>query len=307
MRFAPDVLHLRCDDLVGGDVSGRAAALRDLASRALDLVHRHGFVVFGIGALRLDIDRSREIAGRLMAELREAVVRAGGPREARLEQDKVQQTEVPGGYDTRTLLPHHDGQHCSYLTPSVLDDDGWLPAWREFGTSGYTTTPAHKMYQGVFVVDPGNGLSVTTYYDWVEILSTVYAERVGADPAAVEPAAVARWLGGNLRAALGSQSDHRCPYPSLGAMLGVPGAVSARRTAHGWVPLRRLRRRHRSAVLPPDAHGHGPDVAAMPGTMGGGGPFGAVRPVAGSQPDHAARRARRRCRPPAGTVLPGRR
>ncbi|MEH1015107.1 hypothetical protein V6U90_18580 [Micromonospora sp. CPCC 206060] len=221
MRFAPAELHLDCATLVTGGADVPGHALRELAARAAQAVHRHGFVVFRIGRLRLGIEQSRRLAAELSEALRVELIARGAPDEMRLEQDRAQQTYVPAGCATRTLLPHHDGQHCSYLTPSLADEPDWAPQWREFGTSGYTTTPAHKMYQGVFIADPGDGLSVTTYYDWLDILSTVYAERVGADPEQVRPEEVARWLGVNLRSALDQQSKHGCPYPSIGAMLGV--------------------------------------------------------------------------------------
>jgi hypothetical protein len=216
MRFAPGELRLDCAELVRDEDTERAAAA--LAQRAVPLVHRAGFVVFQLGSLRLGIEDSRALGAALSEGLRRALIAAGAPATMRLEQDRAQSTYVPDGYPTRTLLPHHDGQHCSYLTPSTTDDPGWLPEWREFGRSGYTTTPAHKMYQGVFIAEPGEALSVTTYYDWLDLLDTVYAERHGA-PA--DPGEVPRWLGANLRAALDQQPKHGCPYPTIGAMLGV--------------------------------------------------------------------------------------
>ncbi|MEU1818394.1 hypothetical protein ABZ543_24870 [Streptomyces roseifaciens] len=220
MRFAPAEAQLDCADLVSGPPARREAALGRLAAEAAGHLHRTGFAAFRIGRLRQGVEDSRRLARALAERLRDALLARGAPPGMRLEADKPQPTHVPEGFSTRTLLPHHDGQHCSYLTPSLLDAPEWDPAWREFGTSGYTTTPAHKMYQGIFLAAPGEGLSATTYYDWLGIVHDVIDRR--AVPAGDDPVrSAARWLGGNLRAALARQPEHGCPYPSFGAMLGL--------------------------------------------------------------------------------------
>ncbi|AVT38632.1 hypothetical protein C6W10_21775 [Plantactinospora sp. BB1] len=219
VRFASTDQYLDCAELVHGEDT--EAAARALAERAVPLVQRAGSVVFRLGRLRLGIEDSRALSRAICEALRRALVAGGAPASMRLEHDRAQSTHVPSGYPTRTLLPHHDGQHCSYLTPSTRDDPSWLPEWREFGRSGYTTTPAHKMYQGVFIADPGEALSVTTYYDWLDLLTTVYAERHRVPAAEVPLRTVAEWLGRNLRAALDRQAKHGSPYPTIGAMLGV--------------------------------------------------------------------------------------
>ncbi|MFC0003820.1 hypothetical protein [Micromonospora siamensis] len=220
MRFTPAQLHLDCTHLIEGDQRERADARDALAATAAQLITEHGYVIFRLGRLRLDGEESRRLAVELSEALRVALVRRGAPSVMRLEQDKEQQTYVPEGFGSRTLLPHHDGQHCSYLTPSTADDPDWTPAGRQFGDRGYTTTPAHKMYQGVFMADPGDGLSVTTYYDWLDLLGTVHRERA-ADEGSGDARSLARWLGDNLRAALARQPEHGCAYPSVGAMLGL--------------------------------------------------------------------------------------
>ncbi|WP_229402280.1 hypothetical protein [Micromonospora okii] len=219
MRFAPASAFVDCADLAGSSPRDRADVVRRLAGAAVELLHGTGFAVFRIGRLRLGVDDSRRIALDLAEQVRRTLIDRGAPGGLRLEVDKPQTTYVPEGFHTRTLLPHHDGQHCSYLTPSLLDVPEWDPGLREFGTAGYTTTPAHKMYQGIFLADPGEGLSVTTYYDWLSILQDVLGERgvKGAD----DPATVAGWLGDNLRAAVRGQAEHGCPYPSFGGMLGL--------------------------------------------------------------------------------------
>ncbi|MFI2190304.1 hypothetical protein [Streptomyces sioyaensis] len=220
MRFIPSTAQLDCTALVREPAGRRDEVLSRLADEAAGLLHRVGFVVFRLGRLRLGVDESRRISLALSERLRDALVAHGAPTRMHLEVDKPQKTYVPEGYTTRTLLPHHDGQHCSYLTPSLLDVPDWNPAWREFGASGYTTTPAHKIYQGIFLSDPGEGLSITTYYDWLGIVKDVLSRRgigIGPDPVPT----MARWIGGNLREALAHQAEHGCPYPSFGAMLGL--------------------------------------------------------------------------------------
>lgn len=227
LRFASPDLQMDCDEFLRAD--HLAGATRNLAERAVPLIHRSGFVVFRLGRLRLGAEDSRALGAELSEALLRELIRCGAPSTTRLERDLAQATHVPNGFGHRTLLPHHDGQHCSYLTPSTSDDPDWRTQWREFGSRGYSTTPAHKLYQGVFIADPGEGLSVTTYYDWLEILSTVHSERTAensvrfgdADCSEGSPAEIARWLGANLRRALDRQPDHGTPYPSLGSMLGL--------------------------------------------------------------------------------------
>ncbi|HEY0641149.1 MAG TPA: hypothetical protein VGD67_26255, partial [Pseudonocardiaceae bacterium] len=208
-----------------------------------------GFVLFRIGRLRWGAADSRALAVELTHRVRDELVLAGAPEGLRVEQDEPQATHVPAGHTSRTLLPHHDGQHCSYLTPSTHDDPDWRPQWREFGDSGYTTTPVHKAYHGVFIADPGDGLSVTTYYDWLDVLHTVYSERTGAPAGTRE---VARWLGTNLRAAVARRPLHGNPYPGLGGMLGLTGDVW-----HG-VSLH-----HAEADLPADVRAAYPDTGPL--------------------------------------------
>lgn len=249
MRFTPAEARIACDDLVRGSDSDREDALVRLTGQAAELLHRTGFVVFRVGALRLDVDESRKIAHLLTDRLCATLIARGAPPDMRVERDAAQRTWVPGDAATRTLLPHHDGQHCSYLTPSVEDDPGWNPAWREFGSSGYTTTPAHKMYQGIFLPSTGDGLSVTTYYDWVGVIHDVLARR-GLTDAEQPVAGAARWLGRNLRTALDAQPDHRCPYPSLAGMLGVTGPLwNGISFHHAEAELSpEIRRRHPEAI-----------------------------------------------------------
>lgn len=89
--------------------------------------------------------------------------------------------------------------------------------------TGYTTTPAHKMYQAIFIVDPGEGLSVTTYYDWLAIIADAKATR---DPE--EGRMLSAWYGDNITRIAAEHHRFGFGYPTLAAMLGEGGdAVSA--------------------------------------------------------------------------------
>jgi len=222
MRFVSADQHLDCATLV--EASSREAPATALARLAARLIHERGVVVFRIGRLRLGMDDSRALAHLLVGRLRDVLVEGGAPADLRVEVDRPQVTFVPDGFATRTLLPHHDGQHCSFLTPSRLDDPAWDPAMREFGSTGYTTTAAHKLYQGIFIADPGEALSVTPYYDWLAVIDDVRRSRGQVrelENGGGDAGPAARWLGDNLRQAHALQPGHGCQYPSLGAMLGV--------------------------------------------------------------------------------------
>lgn len=250
MRFTPHEAQFDCSRLVSGAPAEREQALDALAAEAVEVIHRVGYAVFRIGRLRLGIEDSRRLSTGIVERVRTALIARGAPARMRLEVDRAQRTYVPEGYTTRTLLPHHDGQHCSYLTPSLQDAPDWDPARRTYGDSGYTTTPAHKMYQGIFLPEVGEGLSVTTYYDWLGVIDDVL-ERRGIDRGDDPAATAARWLGDNLSRGLARQSEHGCAYPSVGAMLGLEEPFWHGLSFHHSeaVLTKEERRRHPAAVL----------------------------------------------------------
>lgn len=180
-------------------------------------------VVFRIGKLRLPEDRSRALAHAIIYAICAALRRLDAPEGIEVEIDRPQPTRVMPGQQSRTLLPHHDGGHCSYLTPSQFDDPTWQPALRRFSSENFTTTQAHKLYQGIFIADPGEGLSITTYFNWVEVVRRAYTRVTGQGDAAV--ARVAAWLGANIRASLQLQPQHKSKYLSLTAALGARALV----------------------------------------------------------------------------------
>jgi hypothetical protein len=175
-------------------------------------------VVFCIGEQRLGIESSRMLARAIAFAVCGALKELGAPFDLSVECDRPQTTRVVPGHQVRTLLPHHDGGHCSYLTPSVHDDPTWQPGLRTFSQSGFTTTTQHKLYQGIFIADPGEGLSVTTYYDLLALVRAAY-ERTHGRPATSIPV-LATWIGNNIRASMELQLLHDSRYLTLGALLG---------------------------------------------------------------------------------------
>ena len=179
---------------------------------------RESGVVIRIGRLRLPIEESRYLAHAAAQATCYALKGQGAPHALRLEIDRVQTTEVVNRSGVRTLLPHHDGQHRSYLTPSLVDVPDWNPQHRTFSDSGFSTTMAHKLYQGIFVLECGEGLSVTTYYNWLAVLNRGFEHSTG-DPAR-STSELAGWLGANIVRSLNWQPEHGCRYLSVGAALG---------------------------------------------------------------------------------------
>jgi hypothetical protein len=217
MRFLPKSADLDCGSLMAKPED----TVDNLVKRAVECLHDEGVTIFRLGRLRLSEEGTRRLAVLIVGRLCEMLTAMGAPRTLRLEHDRLQTTDMPSDVHIRTRLPHFDGQHCSYLTPSAEDVPDWDAALRTFSTSGYTTTAAHKLYQGIFITDPGHALSVTTYYDWLSIIADVRRlRRIDSDEDG-DPRAAARWLGDNLRRSLARQRSHGCPYPSLGAMLGL--------------------------------------------------------------------------------------
>jgi hypothetical protein len=175
-------------------------------------------VVFSIGKLRYSLENSRKIAHRIAELIHTEMLELGLPESLELEIDKSQDTIVDKGYSIRTLLLHHDGGHCSYLTPSRNDIDDWEVKYRTFSDSGFTTTHTHKLYQGIFIVEPGNGLSVTTYYDWVQIVKDAYKYQTGDSTGDVKK--ISRWLGENIKNSYHNIPRHNAKYLSIPAALG---------------------------------------------------------------------------------------
>ena len=92
-----------------------------------------------------------------------------------------------------------------------------------YATSGYNTTHKHKLYQGFFVEETGEGLSVTPYYDWVRVVTDAFVFKVGRVPCDVVE--LETWLGRNIQSSLDMRTRHRSTYLSIAAALGAEDPV----------------------------------------------------------------------------------
>lgn len=118
----------------------------------------------------------------------------------------------------RFLLPHQDGGHCSFLTPSRLDCLRMTPEDRVYSSSVYWRRPSHKMYQGFLVTHPGDPPGETYYYNAVGLLAHAFAHLHGH--AAANVAELARFSLENIRQSKAQQPIHASRYLTLGGLLG---------------------------------------------------------------------------------------
>src|SRR5262245_15676725 len=87
------------------------------------------------------------------------VERNGLPEENDGEVDRESYgTPVAPFRQRRFLLPHQDGGHCSFLTPSRMDCPDIHPDERVFSNTVYWKRPSHKLFQGFIITDPGEPL-----------------------------------------------------------------------------------------------------------------------------------------------------
>lgn len=154
------------------------------------------------------------------------------------ELDRPQRCDLPAGA-TRTLLPHHDGGHCSYLTAPALA--GTAPS-RSLANDAYTTTDAHKIYQGLLLRDAGDAMSLTSYFDLVRLLADAWTHQRGHRPTRSELVA---WYQSNVTAAI--ERAGATGYLPIGAQLGATGpardiAIHAYDGAHDLAGERRSAR-----------------------------------------------------------------
>lgn len=211
-----DVPGTIVDELLLGEQSPEVTAWISEVARRLNSLASG--IVICIGKLRLSLEKSRLLAHSIGHALCDELIKSGAPDNMSVEIANLLQPSLIKHYKVRTLLPHHDGGHCTYLSPSMLDNPDWKPQWRSFSNEGYTTTAAHKLYQGIFIVEPGEGLSITTYYDWLAVLHHAYEYNTGNIPDSLDQ--VMSWLGLNILRALELQPQHRCGYLTLGGALG---------------------------------------------------------------------------------------
>lgn len=160
-----------------------------------------------------------------VATLRRALVEWHGlPAEVYVESDEESHgTPVAPFQKRRFLLPHQDGGHCSFLTPSRLDHPDLEAGDRVYSSTVYWRRPSHKIYQGFLITNPGVPPGVTYYYDALTLLWDAYEHQHGRDPAGLGE--LAQFTVENLRRSRATQSIHRSRYLTFGALLGSPDPV----------------------------------------------------------------------------------
>ena len=174
-------------------------------------------IVFKISDLQLPLAESRQLAIRTAKAINAALIRLGAPSDMHMEVDQVQETYVVDNRATRTLLPHHDGGHATYLTPCVADDPSWATELRTFSETGFTSH-AHKLYQGFFIQEAGEYESLTSYYDLLAILRDAYLHQHRTTEVTIPK--LQSWLGGNLRRLFELRKSYPFNYVNLGALFG---------------------------------------------------------------------------------------
>jgi len=132
--------------------------------------------------------------------------------------DESYGTPVAPFREKRFLLPHHDGGHCSFLSPSRLDYSDFAASERVFSTSVYWKRPSHKLYQGFLITNPGIPAGVTWYYSTLTLLWDAFAYRYGRPATGTRE--LAHFNVENIRRSKENQSIHGCRYLALGALLG---------------------------------------------------------------------------------------
>lgn len=128
-------------------------------------------------------------------------------------------TLVLPGHSTRFLLPHTDGAHRSFVTPSTNDVPEWSPDMRTFDRVGGDLTPFHTVFQGFLVLETGSLQPATCYYDIVRAAADAYEHRTGASANTVTE--LQRWVGQNIALSLASSHVHQSRYLTLPALLGA--------------------------------------------------------------------------------------
>lgn len=189
----------------------------DQVAAALDRLP-HGVVV-RISRLGLDDRTAVTVARHAVEAVTDALRRRWSLDALMPEYGEPQDTVVPQGQSVRSLLPHHDGGNCSYLTPSRLDVSDWAAEDRRTSVQSVTTTRMHKLYQGFFVRTVGDGESLTPYYEIVAMLMLSVMRRSRTTPVAIETLHAV--CADHLRRAIALLRQRGGGYVQLSAILGA--------------------------------------------------------------------------------------
>lgn len=196
------------------DVLQDAGTVAAIAEDAVERIRKHGVALMKIGALRLDATDSFGVVRSILDAVRDRLVATGAPSTLAIEVDKLEGTMVRSGALTRDRVPHNDSQKTTFLTPSTIEAPAFDPQCRFLTGKSLGT---HKPYASIFIHDPGDGLSITTFYDTIPMVHDAFQHQHRRAPLSV--AELAEWQGANVRAAKLRQQKHGLPYITLGGLL----------------------------------------------------------------------------------------
>lgn len=224
-RPRASVIEIDADGLASG--SREARAVIEAAAHRLD---RGDVLVLRTRPSDVATDRAIGDARVILEALRRHLVTACSlPAGSEVELDAESRgVPVAPFHARRFLLPHQDGGHCSFLTPSRCDCADVAHGDRIYSSTVYWRRPSHKMYQGFLVTMPGRTPGTTFYYDALAMLGDAFRHQRGYCAGTVAE------LGGfaleNLRRSRALRRQHESRYLTLAAFLG------AREPAHHVSP-----------------------------------------------------------------------
>lgn len=128
-------------------------------------------------------------------------------------------TPVASFHTRRFLLPHSDGGHQSYLTPSRLHTPQFDARNRLFSNKWYFKRASHKMYQGFIITNTGWPRGVTYYYNLLTALELAYRHKTGRQDG--DLSRLSEFCRTNIREALELRDIHRSRYPTIATVLGA--------------------------------------------------------------------------------------
>lgn len=141
------------------------------------------------------------------------------PEEAYVEVDEESYgTPVAPANEERFLLPHNDGGHCSFLTPSRFHCPELSPADRVFSESVYWKRPSHKLYQGFLITNTGTPAGTTYYFNTLTLLWDAFIHRHHRSPGSLSEFGAFNLE--NVRRSRANRTIHGSRYLSFGALLG---------------------------------------------------------------------------------------
>lgn len=197
-------------------ISHRLPTPAEYAEMSVAELDSDGFAHLPLGELGLDVTESLAHAIGIMGVLRDIIAEAFDLPELRVEPCAEQLAVVAEGSYARTLLPHHDSGHTSYLTPTRAVLAAWDPSLRRLpGVAQFSSSGTHKLYHGLLVIDPGSDDAATGYLDLPLLLRRAHRHQHPGREA--DPATIMAWLGEGITLAC----RRGLPYVPFGLLLGL--------------------------------------------------------------------------------------